>query len=322
MRETERRCKPLIFLHAIFLIFFVENFRLLNIDFLSFFFCWKLYPGTRHQTGFKALPKRNAVVVVSQGKGSLRQNVMVEPSPEFKRCQTYKVAQFRRLPLMSVPDVTRNADTEVASNKKINQSLCSGRHKSESTVSNPKLTITKFSGLKGAHIDRARRRARKMSAAVEVGSSRREFSANPDGACAASNKSQSKNSSETNVNDSCPTEAIDTEGNPAENDVSACARDTKKIKFKFRGRTLHLNTSDAKSAFAHMEALRVFLEENLGTKRFIEAYQYLNDSVFLSDKEKKLDRNIQHIIGTKNIEYLPLLYQLIASETNHFGTRV
>lgn len=251
---------------------------------------------------------------------------MVEPT-EFKRCQTYKVAHFRRLPLMSVPaDATRNVDTEVACNTKINQSSSSsGRHKSESTsVNRPKLSLTKFHGLKAAHIDRARRRAKRMSVAADVGSSRREFSVNPDTACAAASKHSlpPKASRKLENNVSYVTKAAENTPQTKENEAPVRDNDITKMKFKFRGQTLHLNATDAKSAFAHMEALRVFLEENLGTRRFIDAYQYLNDSVFLSEKEKKLDCNIQHIMGKENLEYLPLLHQLIASETNHFGTRV
>lgn len=282
----------------------------------------QLYPGPRQKRFSKELAK-DKTPVGPQEKD--KETVMVEPT-EFKRCETYKVAHFRRLPLMSVPDATtRNVVIEVASNTEINQSSSgSGRHKSDSTFVNPKLSITKAHNLKAAHIDRARRRAKRMSVAADVGSSRREFSVNPDSACAVATKHCLLPRASNELENKVPraTKAAENKTKTTENEVPVRDKDNMKMKFKFRGQTLHLNATDSKSAFAHMEALRVFLEENLGTRRFIDAYQYLSDSVFLSEKEKKLDCNIQHIMGKENLEYLPLLHQLIATETNHFGTRV
>lgn len=241
-----------------------------------------------------------------------RLDAMVETRESFKRCETYKVAQFRRLPLMSVPDVTEYADSNsTEANKPENKT----RHKSESFL-NPKLTFNKFKGIRGVQIDKARRRAKKITTNIDVDSSRSEFSIKPDQACTT----QIKSSTLSYKQPKKPGVAKTSNESKENSQESADS----KLKFKFRGKTLHLNATDAKSTFAHIEALRVFLEENLGTERFIEAYQYLNGSSLFTTKKdtNKDDAGLESILGRYNIDYLPLLTQLIASEANHFGTSV
>lgn len=256
---------------------------------------------------FKGVTKRKSNVKPPQ-----RLDVMVETPSAFKRCETYRVAQFRRLPLMSVPDVTNCAESNTENVLKSQQNK--SRHKSESSV-HPKLTFSKFKGIRGVQIDKARRRAKKIATNFGVESSRSEFSKKPDEATVEKQKSPKMYLKKDKRTDQTSVETEENSTEPADNE---------KLKFNFRGKTLHLNATDAKSTFARIEALRVFLEENLGTERFIEAYQHLNGSSLFGNKNDvaKDDGGLESILGKYNIDYLPLLKQLIVSEANHFGTSV
>lgn len=254
---------------------------------------------------FKTITKRKAIKPLRENQVD-----MVDSSDAFKLRETYKVAQFRRLPLMSVPDVSE-CNEESKSTSTANQGK--NRHKSESSL-NPKLTFSKCKGIRGVQIERARRRAKKITTNADVESSRSEFSIKPDCAGAVEGKS-------TNLSHHKEAEQVVSSNEPKDNPRDA---DVNKLKFKFRGKTLHLNATDAKSMFAHIEALRVFLEENLGTERFIEAYQYLNGSSLFSVTKDvfKNDAGLDKILGKEKREYLDLLCQLITTEANHFGTSV
>ncbi|KXJ28678.1 Serine/threonine-protein kinase Nek1 [Exaiptasia diaphana] len=256
---------------------------------------------------FKTVNKRKAIPPLRENKVD-----MIDSSEVFKRCETYKVAQFRRLPLMSVPDVTEYAvDSKSSSNAK----QAKNRHKSESSL-NHKLPFSKFKGIRGVQIERARRRAKKITTNVEVESARSEFSIKPD--CAGAVEGKSPSHSHQQAKDANQIDPL--------NKIKDKPRDSQasQLKFEFRGKTLHLNATDAKSMFAHIEALRVFLEENLGTERFIEAYQYLNGSSLFSLTKGvfKDDAGLERILGKEKRDYSDLLCQLITTEANHFGTSV
>lgn len=60
-----------------------------------------------------------------------------------------------------------------------------------------------------------------------------------------------------------------------------------------------------------IEALRVYLEDNLGETTFIAAYKhYINVSEFNED----VDSEIETILGKKKMQFFPLIYQLIVCE--------
>lgn len=57
-----------------------------------------------------------------------------------------------------------------------------------------------------------------------------------------------------------------------------------------------------------IEALRVYLEDNLGETTFIAAYKhYINVSEFNDD----IETEIEGILGKKKMKFFPLIYQLI-----------
>lgn len=63
-----------------------------------------------------------------------------------------------------------------------------------------------------------------------------------------------------------------------------------------------------------IEALRVYLETQLGEQPFIAAYQHF---VNMSDGD---DPNIiDQIIGPKKMKFLPLIHQLISCEDNYYS---
>jgi hypothetical protein len=65
-----------------------------------------------------------------------------------------------------------------------------------------------------------------------------------------------------------------------------------------------------------IEALRVYLEENLGETMFIAAYKhYVNVSEFNEDVEEE----IQDILGKEKMKFFTLIYQLIVCEDTYYN---
>ena len=57
-----------------------------------------------------------------------------------------------------------------------------------------------------------------------------------------------------------------------------------------------------------IEALRVYLEENLGETTFIAAYKhYIN----MSELNEDVEAEIEGILGEEKMKFFPLIYQLI-----------
>lgn len=62
-----------------------------------------------------------------------------------------------------------------------------------------------------------------------------------------------------------------------------------------------------------IEALRVYIETQMGDQIFLAAYQHLNN---LSDGDD--DNAIEKIAGPKKMKYVPLIHHLIVCEDNYY----
>ena len=62
-----------------------------------------------------------------------------------------------------------------------------------------------------------------------------------------------------------------------------------------------------------IEALRVYLEAQLGEEQFISAYQHLNN---LENDED--DNAIEGIVGSKKMKFVPLIHHLIVCEDSYY----
>ena len=74
-----------------------------------------------------------------------------------------------------------------------------------------------------------------------------------------------------------------------------------------------------------IETLRIVLEDRLGEKPFLRAYHYLKslknhtpseNEIEEEAEEEKLLEDMEQILGTENLRYLDLLYELITAEEN------
>jgi len=63
-----------------------------------------------------------------------------------------------------------------------------------------------------------------------------------------------------------------------------------------------------------IEALRVYIETQMGDSIFLAAYQYLNN-LNHSDED---DNAIEKIAGPKKMKYVPLIHHLIVCEDNYY----
>lgn len=68
------------------------------------------------------------------------------------------------------------------------------------------------------------------------------------------------------------------------------------------------------SAWSKIEALRLYLENSLGTDKLITAYQYLCDPPEGEEETEQL----RNILGRALVKYIPLIYQLIVCEDNYY----
>ena len=88
-------------------------------------------------------------------------------------------------------------------------------------------------------------------------------------------------------------------------------------KFTLCGSTLHLdNVSSHDSIYSHMEALRMFLEKELGTRLLTAVYRYVTNASL--EEQDRVKKTVTRILGEDKMKYFPVLLQLIACETIHF----
>ena len=89
--------------------------------------------------------------------------------------------------------------------------------------------------------------------------------------------------------------------------------DTSCCKFTFCGKTLQLeNVSSHDSVYAHMEALRMHLEKELGTRLLTAVYRYITN-VSLEEHER-VTQTVMCMLGEDKMTYFPVLLQLVACE--------
>ena len=73
--------------------------------------------------------------------------------------------------------------------------------------------------------------------------------------------------------------------------------------------------SEVDSAFGRIEALRCYLEAQLGMERFIQAYNYLLVFFMQNPPENDDDNQQLHkMIGNRHSKYITLIYQMIVCE--------
>ncbi|KAL9958791.1 hypothetical protein ACROYT_G035852 [Oculina patagonica] len=88
-------------------------------------------------------------------------------------------------------------------------------------------------------------------------------------------------------------------------------------KFTFCGKTLHLDhVASHDSIYSHMEALRMYLEKELGTRLLTAVYHYVTN-VSLEEHER-INRTVTAILGEDKMTYFPVLLQLVACEAIYF----
>lgn len=88
-------------------------------------------------------------------------------------------------------------------------------------------------------------------------------------------------------------------------------------KFTFCGKTLHLDSvSSRDSIYSRMEALRMYLEKELGTRLLTAVYRYVTN-VSLEEHER-IKRTVTAMLGEDNMTYFPVLLQLVACESIYF----
>lgn len=63
-----------------------------------------------------------------------------------------------------------------------------------------------------------------------------------------------------------------------------------------------------------IEALRVYLENNLGEEPFVMAYKH-----FASLRDDEEEPNIEGIIGAKKMKFVPLIHHLIICEDSFYS---
>ena len=68
-----------------------------------------------------------------------------------------------------------------------------------------------------------------------------------------------------------------------------------------------------------IEALRVYLEENLGETSFIAAYKHLMN---MSEGNEDVEDEIEGILGEHKMKFCPLIYQLIVCEDTYYNRNV
>jgi NIMA (never in mitosis gene a)-related kinase 1/4/5 len=83
-----------------------------------------------------------------------------------------------------------------------------------------------------------------------------------------------------------------------------------------------ISASDSQSY--RIEALRVYLEDNLGEKAFVAAYKHYshyseNDEKNVSEVNEDIETEIESILGKKKMKFYPLIYHLIVCEDSYYN---
>lgn len=92
---------------------------------------------------------------------------------------------------------------------------------------------------------------------------------------------------------------------------------TPSCKFMFCGKTLHLdNVTDHDSVYSQMEALRMHLEEKLGTRLLTAVYRYVTNASL--EEHERVKQTVLCMLGEEYMKYFPVLLQLVACEALYF----
>ena len=96
---------------------------------------------------------------------------------------------------------------------------------------------------------------------------------------------------------------------------------TPSCKFTLCGKTLRLdNVSSDDSVYSHTEALRLHLEEKLGTRLLTAVYRYVTNVSGEKDQrdDERVKRTVECILGEHNMVYFPVLLQLVACDARYY----
>jgi len=86
------------------------------------------------------------------------------------------------------------------------------------------------------------------------------------------------------------------------------------------GRALDLPVTEQDSIASRIEALKVYLEQELGLDDFLAVYRYLNGSTQLEVEHRKWKQpSLDSVVSAKSIDFLPLVHQLIVCEDQCFS---
>ncbi|CAK0879488.1 unnamed protein product [Prorocentrum cordatum] len=84
------------------------------------------------------------------------------------------------------------------------------------------------------------------------------------------------------------------------------------------GVPVELHVGEKDSLCYRAEALRVYIERELGINDFLYAYRHLNENVFSDDMVDRC-KPLEAVISSKAIGFMPLIHQLIVCEDECFG---
>jgi len=89
--------------------------------------------------------------------------------------------------------------------------------------------------------------------------------------------------------------------------------------FHLHGRVVSLPVSAEDSLTYRVEALKVYLEQEIGLDAFLCLYRYLNASVQKESEFLGKQESLESMVEARAIEYLPLVHQLIVCEDACFS---
>jgi len=86
------------------------------------------------------------------------------------------------------------------------------------------------------------------------------------------------------------------------------------------GKALRLpGVSDQDTVGYRIEALRVYLEQQLTVDKFLQAYNFLIDPPHNDGDEDDDTTQLQNILGPERTKFIPLIYQMIVCEDAYYG---
>jgi len=74
--------------------------------------------------------------------------------------------------------------------------------------------------------------------------------------------------------------------------------------------------TEGDSAFARIEALKMYLEVNVGLEVFLRAYNYMQNLPEMDDNNEQL----RSLLGPASMKFVPLLCQLLVCEDNFYSS--